>query len=79
MKAAMNKADFMECLVEELKLNGFDVKANEKGNIEYHAIFGLYEYKLAHLQTYMHEYFRFIMCLGMKMQTYGLESKLKLN
>jgi len=70
----------MECLVEELKLNGFDVKANEKGNIEYHAIFGLYEYKTSFMfPTYMHEYFRFIMCLGMKMKQYGLESRLKLN
>lgn len=77
----MNYIDYIECLAEELKLNGFDVKIVQgKYNplIEFDTIAGKIRYECAFRDNYMKDYFRFIYILGLKLSEYGLKNKNKL-
>lgn len=78
----MGGYDYVECVVEELKLNGFDVRVIQgKHNnlIEFDTIAGRMKYACAFSDNYMKDYFRFIQILGQRLSKYGLESRLSLD
>jgi hypothetical protein len=77
--SAFNYIDYIETLAEELILNGFNVRAVKETDysyfIEYDTICGKMKYKIV-FHNVMKDYYRFIMCYGMKLQKYGLEKHL---
>lgn len=77
----MRGSDYFEAVVEELKMNGFDVRVI-KGKytplIEYDTIAGRIKYDCGYFDNYMKDYFRFIQIVGQKLSSYGLESRLSL-
>jgi hypothetical protein len=78
-KYSFNHIDYIETLAEELVLNGFNVKVVKETDysyfIEYDTIFGKMKYKQS-FNNVMKDYYRFIMCYGMRLQKYGLEKHL---
>lgn len=77
--SAFNHIDYIETLAEELVLNGFNVKVVKETDysyfIEYDTMFGKMKYKQS-FNNVMKDYYRFIMCYGMRLQKYGLEKHL---
>lgn len=78
---SMRGCDYFESVVEELKMNGFDVRVI-KGKytpiIEYDTIAGIIKYDCGYFDNYMKDYFRFIQIVGQRLSSYGLESRLSL-
>ena len=70
-----------EAVAEELRLNGFDVKAvhfskgPHKILIEYDTIAGKMKYKCSE-KSIMAEYYRFVHHLGLHLSKWGLENKI---
>lgn len=78
-----NAIDHYENVVEELKLNGFDVKLIHKLKgygylIEYDTIAGRMKYSCSE-KTPMGDYYRFISHLGSKLHIWGLEHKIEVS
>lgn len=75
-KYSFNHIDYIETLAEELVLNGFNVRVVKETDysyfIEYDTMFGKWQYKTV-FNNVMKDYYRFIMCYGMRLQKYGLE------
>ena len=77
----MRGYDYFESVVEELKMNGFDVRVIKRGYkplIEYDTIAGSIKYDCGYFDNYMKDYFRFIQIVGQKLSSYGLKSRLSL-
>jgi hypothetical protein len=70
----MSKTEYIESLVEELKLNGFDVVICTEG-VSCNSIFGKWIYKPAFSDLYMRDFYRFIQVYGYRLTKYGLTSR----
>lgn len=84
----MNTTDYCESVVEELKLNGFNCRLEDRtistsmGEqklpvIQIDTVAGIYTYKTWLYSTVMEEFYRFIMCYGMFLMEYGRTSRIE--
>ncbi len=74
-----NFLDHIECVSEELKMNGYDVRVIKGTSynsylIEYDSIAGRMKYQCSE-KTIMGDFYRFISHLGSKLHKWGLENK----
>jgi hypothetical protein len=70
--------DELETLAEEIRMN-FDLKVEvntETMKIDVHTMFGIM-HATTGFKTMMEDYYRFVYCYGTKLQSYGIESRIK--